>query len=92
MGKRKHARIIVNGIQLYNLGGKTAEQLKMQINHQYWHPLTGEEWPLVLGLKQFKPNDVKFVTILFITRTQGHHRRIDGVHQYWYYQGILTSS
>jgi len=92
MGHHRHARIIVNGQMLYNIGGDTCKLLEKQLTDTAWHPLTSGDYELTLGLKRFNQCDVKSVTILIIAVTNGHRRSLRGMHQFWYENGVLTTT
>lgn len=84
MGKKHHARVVINGSPVYNLGGDTCKLLKNQAKNKSWHPMISGDWPVVLGTGKFLPNEVHTVTLFFITRTPGRKRRLDSVYQYVY--------
>ncbi len=84
MGKKHHARVVINRNPIYNLGGNTCKQLKRQADDKNWHPLIGGDYPLTLGTGSYVFEDIRTITLVFITRTPGGNRRVDEVYQYVY--------
>lgn len=84
MGKKYHARVVINESPVYNLGGDTSRWLKQQADDPNWHPLDSDKSPVTIGTGRFDKHEVKTVTLIFIARTPGGSRRVDMMYQYVY--------